>query len=379
MIWKLRVDDFPVARITGSPAFYLGRLYIPVSSGEEGSAGSSPTYECCKFRGSLSAIDASTGRVVWKTYMISEAARPTTKNAAGAQQWGPSGAPIWSTPTIDSRRNVIYVTTGNNYSEPGTSTSAAFIAINIADGKILWSKQMTEGDTWNSACRMADKTNCPRNEGPDFDFSSPAILVSLPDGRRLLVAGQKSAVVHAIDPDREGALVWQKKIGRGGTMGGVQWGSAADTTNVYVPLSDVGRIMLPYSLSTDVDPKVGGGMFAIRLADGEQVWHAPPASCGEKTRCSPAQSAAVSAITGIVFSGSVDGHMRAYSTADGKVIWDYDTLHSFETINKVPARGGSLDGPGAVIGGGMVFFNAGYAGGGGQPGNVLLGFSVDGK
>jgi polyvinyl alcohol dehydrogenase (cytochrome) len=378
LLWKIKVDSFPVARITGSPTYYNGRLYVPVSSGEEGSAGASVSYPCCKFRGSVSAVDAATGRVVWKTYTIGEPARPTATNAAGTQLWGPSGAPVWSSPTVDPVHNVIYVTTGNNYSEPATRTSAAFMALDMRDGEILWVKQMTEGDTWNSACRMPDKTNCPRNEGPDFDFSAPPILVTLADGKRLLVAGQKSAVVHALDPDRQGELVWQTKIGRGGTMGGVQWGSAADSSNIYVALSDVGRIMLPYSLSTDVDPKVGGGLFALGLSDGQRVWYTPPAPCGDKPRCSPAQSAAVSAIPGVAFSGSVDGHMRAYSTIDGSVIWDFDTIRSFTTINGVAARGGSLDGPGAAIGGGMIFFNAGYSAGGGQPGNVLLGFSVDG-
>jgi polyvinyl alcohol dehydrogenase (cytochrome) len=379
LLWKIKVDTFPVARITGSPTYYNGRLYVPVSSGEEPAAGASPTYECCKFRGSVASIDAATGRVLWKTYTIPEPPQPTTKNSAGTQLWGPSGAAVWSSPAIDPVRNAIYITTGNNYSEPGTKTSAAFIALNIRDGKILWSRQMTEGDTWNSSCRMPDKTNCPQKEGPDFDFSAPPILLTLPNGQRALIAGQKSAKVHAIDPDREGAVIWQKQIGRGGTMGGVQWGSAADSSNVYVALSDVGRIMLPYSLSTNVDPKVGGGMFALRLSDGQQVWHTPPARCGDRPRCSPAQSAAVSALPGVAFSGSVDGHMRAYSTIDGQVIWDFDALRSFDTVNKVPARGGSFDGPGAVIGGGMIFFNAGYASGGGQPGNVLLGFSVDGK
>jgi polyvinyl alcohol dehydrogenase (cytochrome) len=380
LLWKTKVDDFPVARITGSPTFYNGRIYVPVSSGEEGSAASSVTYECCRFRGSISSLDAATGKVLWKTYTIAEEPKRTTTNAAGTQLWGPSGSPIWSSPTVDTVRNAIYVTTGNNYSEPGTKTSASFIALDMNTGKILWVRQTYEGDTWNSACRMPDKTNCPKNEGPDWDYSSPAILATLPSGKRVLVAGQKSAVVYAIDPDREGAVIWQNKIGKGGSNGGVQWGSAADASNVYVALADLGRIMLPYSLSTDVDSKQGGGMFAIRLSDGQVVWKAAPMPCvADRPRCSPAQSAAVSASPGVAFSGSVDGHMRAYSSADGRILWDFDTFRSFDTVNKVPARGGSLDGPGAAIGGGLVIFNSGYSGGGGQPGNVLLVFSVDGK
>ena len=162
-------------------------------------------------------------------------------------------------------------------------------------------------------------------------------------------------------------------------MGGIQWGSAVDDRHVYVALSDLGRVMLTYSQFTDADPRRGGGMFALRLESGERVWHTPPVPCGPRPRCSPAQSAAVSALPGVAFSGSVDGHMRAYSAADGTIIWDFDTIRTYETVNGVPGRGGSIDGPGPAIGGGMVFVNSGYPTAGGTPGNVLLAFSVDGK
>jgi polyvinyl alcohol dehydrogenase (cytochrome) len=226
---------------------------------------------------------------------------------------------------------------------------------------------------------MPDKSNCPDVNGPDVDFASAPILVTLASGRRVLVAGQKSGVVHALDPDRDGAVLWSTRIGKGGTLGGVQWGSAADQSNVYVALSDLGRISLTYTTSSDVDSKAGGGMFALRLDNGERVWYTPPAECGERPRCSPAQSAAVSAIPGVAFSGSVDGHLRAYSTTDGRIVWDFDTVRSFDTVNGVAARGGSLDGPGPAIAGGMLFVNSGYGNSGGIPGNVFLAFSVDGK
>ncbi len=375
--WKTKVDDFPVARITGSPKFYNGRLYVPVASGEE-AAGALPDYQCCRFRGSLVALDAATGKQIWKTYTV-DPPKPTKKNKLGTQLWGPSGAPIWSSPAIDPRRNAIYVTTGDNYSDPPTRLSDAFLALDLNTGKILWSRQMTAADAYVSACRLPDKTNCPDSNGPDLDFSSSPILVDLPNGKRTLVAGQKSGVVHAIDPDQQGEVLWQTRIGKGGTMGGVQWGSAADSSNVYVALSDIGRIMLTFSTQTDADPKQGGGMFALRLSDGKQVWYTPPGSCGNRPRCSPAQSAAVSAIPGAAFSGSVDGHLRAYSATDGKVIWDFDTVGTYKTVNGVEGRGGSLDGPGPAIAGGMLFVNSGYPSAGGMPGNVLLAFSLDGK
>ena len=156
-------------------------------------------------------------------------------------------------------------------------------------------------------------------------------------------------------------------------------GSAVDQNNIYVALSDIGRITLSYSLNTDADPKRGGGIFALSLATGKQVWYTPPPGCGDRKRCSPAQSAAVSAIPGAALSGSVDGHLRAYSTTNGTILWDFDTIRPYETVNGVDARGGSLDGPGPAIGGGMLFVNSGYPTAGGMPGNVLLAFSVDGK
>jgi polyvinyl alcohol dehydrogenase (cytochrome) len=376
--WKTKVDSYPAARITGSPTFHAGGLFVPVSSIEE-ALGGAGDYACCRFRGSVVALDGATGKVIWKTYTIAQEPRATKTNARRAQLWGPSGAAIWSAPTIDTRKNVLYVTTGDNYSDPPTNTSDAFLAIDIDSGKLLWSRQMTGGDAYVVACRLTVKTNCPEANGPDFDFGSSPILVSLPNGRRALVAGQKSGMVHAIDPDRGGEILWQTRVGKGGGMGGVQWGSAADRTNIYVALSDVGRIVIPPLTSTELNPKGGGGMFALRLFDGQQNWHAPPSKFGDGKRCSPAQSAAVTAIPGVAFSGSMDGHLRAYSATDGSILWDFDTVGEYKTVNGVPAHGGSLYGPGAAIAGGMLFVNSGYAQWGGMPGNVLLAFSVDGK
>ena len=378
VLWRTRLDDYPVARVTGSPALYQGRLYVPVASGEEG-AGANADYECCRFRGSLVALDAATGEQIWKTYTIDEPAKPTKKNSIGVQLWGPSGAPIWSSPAIDAELNRVYVTTGNNYTDPTSDLSNAFVAMDLNDGEIIWSQQMTPDDAYVAACRMTDKTNCPDSDGPDVDFGASPILVDVGDGQRALIAGQKSAVVHALDPDRNGAIMWQVTLGRGGSMGGVQWGSAADSENVYVALSDIERIPVEHAWATEANPEVGGGMFALRLSDGKQEWYTPPASCGDRFRCSPAQSAAVTAIPGVAFSGSVDGHLRAYSTEDGTVIWDIDSVRSYETVNGVPGQGGSMDGAGPVIAGGMLFVNSGYPTGGGMPGNVLLAFSVSGE
>jgi polyvinyl alcohol dehydrogenase (cytochrome) len=378
LLWKVSVEGHPSARLTGSPVLHRGRLYVPVSSSEEG-AGSLPDYECCKFRGSIVALDAATGRQLWKSYTIPEEPRPVRKNARGTQLWGPSGGAIWSSPVVDETRNALYVTTGNNYSDPATTTSDAFLAMDLETGKILWSHQVTARDAYVSACRLTDKTNCPEVNGPDFDFAASPILVPLPSGKRALVAGHKSGNVYAVDPDQQGARLWETRVGEGGSMGGVQWGSAADQQNVYVALSDLGRVMLTYTQFTDADRKRGGGMFALRLTDGTRVWHTPPPPCDSRPRCSPAQSGAVSAVPGAAFSGSLDGHIRAYASDTGKIVWEFDTVREYETVNGVPARGGSLDGPGPVIAGGMLFVNSGYTVDGGIPGNVILAFSVDGR
>jgi polyvinyl alcohol dehydrogenase (cytochrome) len=389
ILWKTRVDDYRDAQITGSPALYDGRLYVPVSSLDE-VTGADAKDECCKFRGSLSALDAATGKILWKTFTIAEEPRPAGRNRQGVQLWGPSGAGIWSSPTIDPKNHMVYVTTGDDYSDPATITSDSFMAIDMDTGKVGWSRQITKDDAYNVDCDLPaeERVNCPASKGPDFDFGSSAILVTLANGRRALIAGQKSGIVSAVDPDHQGALLWQRRVGHGGTLGGVQWGSAADSNKVYVAVSDVVRRAAPpgsaagqasvFGVPYELDPKTGGGILALWLDTGEVAWHTPHPGC-EKPGCSPAQSAAVTAIPGIVFSGGVDGHLRAYSATDGHIVWDVDTQREYKTVNGVKAHGGSIDGPGAVVAGGTLYINSGYFFQGSVAGNVLLAFSVDGK
>ncbi len=289
---------------------------------------------------------------------------------------------MWTTPTIDAKRGVVYVTTGDNYSDPPSGTSDAIVAFDLKTGKLMWSRQFLANDAFNSACEAGDATNCPRAKGPDLDFGSSAILRTLSDGKQVLLAGQKSGVMHAVDPDRKGAILWQKRVGQGSTLGGIQWGPAADRDVVYVPLSDIGvqlKLDPEVGAIAELDAKKGGGLFALHLKDGEQIWYAPPADCGDRKNCSPAQSAAISVIPGVVFSGAVDGHLRAYSTHDGKVVWDYNADQEYSTTNGPKAHGGSFDGPGPTIAGGMMYVYSGYGFWGGQSGNVLLAFSVDGQ
>jgi polyvinyl alcohol dehydrogenase (cytochrome) len=371
-IWKVKPDDEPDAVITGAPVLFENRLYVPITNGD-GGAGGNPSYECCKGRGAVVALDAATGSIVWTTYMTPEAA-PQGRNAIGTQLYGPSGASVWAAPTIDASKRVLYVGTGDNHSAPATDTSDAVLALRLDDGKIAWSKQLLAGDVWNDACGSADGLNCPEPHGPDQDLGSSANLISLGGGKRVLAIGQKSGMVWGLDPDDSGRIVWQRRVGAGGRLGGVQWGTATDGNAVFVAVSDI-RSRGP-GQPAGPDPAAGGGLLALAAVDGAVLWRAPPANaCGTIPDCSPAQSAAVTATPDFVLSGSDDSHIRAYSVADGQVLWDYDMARPFTTVNEVEAIGGALDAAGPTVAGGMIFVNAGYGLYGKRPGNVLAAFA----
>ncbi len=388
LLWRRRVHPHAAAIITGAPLLFEGLLLVPVSSYEELS-GAAPGYPCCSFRGGVVALDAETGQPRWTAFSMTAEPAPT----AGGDRpgLGPSGAAVWSSPTIDPVTRLVYATTGNAYSGPPNDGSNAIVAFRLDTGARVWARQMTAGDVYTVACQnqAPGSGNCPQPAGPDLDFGASAMLVHLQAGRRALIAGQKSGVVHAVDPDRGGALLWQTRVGRGGQLGGVQWGSASDDERVYVAVSDLrlkpvaadvpGAQPSPFGVSLLLDPEAGGGLVALDPGSGEVLWRTPHPGCQKRPGCSPAQSAAVTVIPGVVFSGGVDGHLRAYAAADGRIVWDVDTRRDYPTVNGVPARGGSIDGPGPVVVGGMLFLNSGYGIFGGTPGNVLLAFSVDGR
>ena len=377
--WKVHVEDHDSTRLTGAPTAHNGVVYVPVASWEE-TRGSDPEYPCCTFRASVVALRIADGKQLWKTYMV-DPPKETGKNALGTPLMGPSGVGVWSAPTVDDKRGVLYVSTGDNYSRPATDLSDAVVALDLATGRVVWSRQMTAGDTFNGSCG-GDRINCPGEPGPDFDFGSSTIPVTLPGGRQLLLAGQKSGIVYALDPDKKGDIVWQTRVGKGSANGGVQWGMSTDGQFVYAAVSDPARTRQTNMLDPRryvLDPAEGGGLTALRVADGSKVRYAAPSPCpaGAPAGCSPSQPAAVTGIPGVIFSGAVDGHMRAFSSEDGKVLWDFDTVREFPTVNGVKAHGGSIDGPGAVVVKGMVFINSGYPRNGGIPGNVLLAFEAE--
>jgi polyvinyl alcohol dehydrogenase (cytochrome) len=360
-LWSHAVDAHPLARITGSLTVVGRRVFVPVSSIEE-TAANQPGYACCTFRGSLNAFDAATGQLRWRTFTVPEP-QAMGKSAAGVTLLGPAGVGIWSAPTFDPKRNIVYAATGNTYSGPAQPTADAIVAFDPDTGAIKWIKQFTAGDVFG--CR-AGSANCSDKAGPDFDFGTPPMLIARADGRDLIVVAQKSGMAYAIDPDKEGEILWQYRAGEGSIWGGLQWGAAVDAERGYFPVSDI-RLPKP------------GGLHAVHLSTGERAWYVPPLAlkCAAGPGCSAAMISAPTLIRGVLFAGSNDGALRAFSTKDGSVVWEFDTNRQFETLNGVRAGGGAIQGPGPTIVGGMLYLNSGYGDHLGRPGNVLLAFSVE--
>jgi polyvinyl alcohol dehydrogenase (cytochrome) len=367
--WVVRTDDHQSTGMTGSATLYGDTLYVPVASVEEGTA-AGPGYECCTFRGSLLALDATTGAEHWRTYFVDEP-KPQGPNSVGVMQHGPSGVAVWSAPVVDPKRGSVYVATGDNYSQPATELSDAIVALDMKTGAIRWAHQVTEGDSWNAACfGVTAGPNCPEDEGPDFDFGAAPIMMEV-DGKDYLLAGQKSGIAYAFNPD-DGTKLWHTRVGRGGIFGGAHFGIAAEGKTLYVPIFDQGE-----TIGTDLPAMPG--LYAIDIATGERGWSVSAEDvCNGVPLCSPGYSAAITATSQLVFAGGVDAHMRVFDAKNGKVLWDEDTNRSYPTVNGVTGHGGSMSGSSAPIAvEGTLIFNSGYSFLGKMPGNVLLVYGVD--
>lgn len=358
-LWTRKVDDHFVARITASPKLYQGRLYVPVSSSEEFAA-ANLDYPCCTSRGSVVALNASTGELIWKTYVVPETPQPTRKNSKGVQQYAPAGASVWNSPTVDAKRGALYFGTGDSETEPAAKTSDAVMAVDMKTGKMLWYYQSQANDAFLGGCFGPEKTdNCPKDVGPDYDIGNSPVLHTLPGGKRIVVAGTKDGRLFALDPDKKGAVVWKTTVAQNapGTplfrVSGIVWGGASDEKAAYYGLS-------------------GGGIVAIQLTTGEKLWSKTLSLPGVRA----GNAAAATAMPGVVFIAGTDGKLHALSTADGKTLWEYDTARPFDTVNKVEAKGGSIASIGPSIVGGMLFIGSGYGVIGGNTGNVLLAFGV---
>ncbi|HUN27175.1 MAG TPA: PQQ-binding-like beta-propeller repeat protein [Steroidobacteraceae bacterium] len=364
LVWMRQVDSQPSASITGSPTVYGGRVFVPVQGiGEEGRAARGD-YACCTFRGNVTALDASTGAILWKTYTVGEN-RLRGRSKDGVALYGPAGGGIWSAPTVDARRGLVYVATGNGYAEPAQPTTDAVLALDLRTGALRWARQVLAGDIWVMGCEAhnPDNPTCPPTLGPDFDFSASPALARI-GARELIVLPQKSGLAFALDPDAGGRILWRYRFGHGSGLGG-QWGGAIEGSRVFFGVGDV-LTLTP------------GGVHAVRLADGARLWRDPPpkALCGAHLGCSVGQGGALTAIPGAVLSGALDGGVRAYSTRDGSLLWMFDTNRPFKTVNGVHAHGGGIDGPGPIVAGGMLYVNSGNGGIVGIPGNVLLAFGL---
>jgi polyvinyl alcohol dehydrogenase (cytochrome) len=371
LAWRDRADDHPSLTLTAAPTLFEGRLYVPLSALEV-TAAADPAYPCCTFRGGVAVYDADSGEKLWTAYTIAEPPREVGKNSVGTPRIAPSGAPVWNTPALDPKRGVMYVGTGTNYSSPANDTSDAVLALDLKDGSIRWQQQTTTGDAWNMGCETEEKINCPPENGPDYDFGAAVIIATTKEGKDILIAGQKSGDVYGLDPDERGKVLWHQKLGRGGIQGGVHFGMAVDGDTVYVPMSDF-----------DGGPRWPGraypGMYALDVATGKQRWYTPAQDvCEGREFCQPGLSAPASAFPGGVLAGAMDGHLRAYDSQDGKIVWDLDSAIGFDTVNGIEAMGGSFGGgTGPVFKGRRLFVNSGYGIYFHMPGNVLLVFELD--
>ena len=369
LIWRHRPDDHPNATISGSPALYAGKLYVPVSSLEVALA-VDPKYECCKARGWVAAYNAATGALLWKTPSIAATPVVQSQNRSGTDMYGPSGATIWNTPTIDPARKQLYVGTGENMSSPATLTSDAIMAMDLNTGTVKWSYQATANDVWNAACDTANDDSCPPEKGPDFDFGAGTLLFTAADGTQLVVGGQKSGDVHALSPDT-GALVWKTKVGRGGIQGGVHFGIAANSEAVFVPITDMsdGRVY-----NSPDRP----GMHAVDGLTGKPLWYSPsPIVCAGRAFCHPGNSQSISVIGDVVVAGAMDGVARIHAVESGNLLWQYDSTTEHTTVNGTVARGGSMGGGAAPVAeNGLLVLSSGYGIYNHMPGNLLLVFEA---
>jgi len=382
LMWREPVRLWGLSNTTGTPIIYRDRVYVPLSASEI-NAGADEKYECCKTHGAVLALDSATGRKIWTTHTM-EDAKPVRDRGDGQMMWGPSGAPIWNSPSLDEKRGVLYVGTGEATSAPAAKTTDAILAIDLKDGHIRWSFQATENDIFLTGCmNRRDGLNCPK-EGHfrDVDFGASTIIAKRRNGKDVILAGQKSGTVWALDPDAEGKLLWRKDFGTGSPIGGIHWGIAYDGTRVFAPIHH-------FPGPDGKDPNQVPGIHALKVDDGEVLWsfEAKRDCTGDRpSRVNSCQagsiglSGAPTVIDGAVLQGSVDGFLRVFDAADGKLLFQYDTARTFETVNGVAGKGGAIDNASIVAANGYVFLNSGYGLLGGQtPGNVFLALKPKGR
>lgn len=380
-LWRQNAAIAEHSMLTGAQIQHGDLLIVPVSLYEVGLA-ADPDYECCISHGGVLALDATTGERLWTTHLTPPATEQG-RTDAGTPAWGPSGVPVWSTPTIDPKRGLVYVGTGQNASLPTTEYSDSVVALDIESGEVAWHFQAIAGDAYNMACDQSPPgANCPKWRGPDHDIGASVVMVTAENGQDRLIVGQKSGDVYALDPEAGGARLWQKRVGAGSPLGGIHWGLAVSDGVIYAPVSDP-----PYPIP---GYRPAPGLYALSVEDGSRQWSAPiTRDCDTnlfeyfgRTTLYPAcsfyfgLSAPPLVVNDLVFAGALDGRLRAFARSNGAVLWQTETARAFETINGVPAHGGSIDVAGIQAVDDMLYLQSGYGQFGELPGNALLAYRL---
>ena len=374
-VWHAAVADEPVPWYSGTPLVTRDVVYLPVASLEVGLA-ANPFYGCCTTSGGLAAFDIRTGKQLWYLPTIEAEAQVTGTHFGFVQEYGPSGAAVWGAPSYDAQRNWLFFGTGQNFTHPTTDTSDAIFAVDAGTGKVVWVRQYTKNDAYTAACNIKalNHPNCPEPTGPDVDFGAPTMLLHGKSGRDLLIGGQKSADVHAMDP-ATGTPIWTRKLGRGGIIGGVHWGMAAseDLGLLFVPISD--KEVKGFPAPGTPSP----GLYALDVETGEQRWsYARDSRCPEEA-CVFGLSSAIIAANDVVVTGTIDGYLDVLSAQTGRVLWSHDSWREYTSVNGVETSGGAFDAHGPMLADNLLVVTSGYGYVGRQRGgNALLVFAVEG-
>lgn len=355
LVWHITVEDHLVPQLSGTPLVTHDTIFVPVSSMEVGLP-MNPFYGCCTTSGGMAAFDINTGEKKWYLPTIEEEAKVTGSHFGFVEEWGPSGAPVWGAPSYNSKTDTLFFGTGQNYSHPTTETSDAIFAVDATSGDVQWVRQFTKNDAFNAACTLTlNHPNCPSPTGPDVDFGAPTVIARTKTGQDILLAGQKSGDIHAMKPDT-GEVLWSKKLGRGGIIGGVHFGLAVNEKNgtVYVPIND--RTAMNYPSPGTPTP----GLYALDIESGEQQWTFSRESRCDDEECMYGLSSAITATNDIVITASMDGYLEVMGADDGKLLWSYDTWRSYDSVNGVEVSGGSIDSHGPMVVDDLVMVSSGY-------------------
>ncbi len=372
-IWHTAIEDEPLPWYSGTPLVTETTVFLPIASMEVGLA-VNPLYGCCTTSGGMAALDIGTGKKRWYLPTIEAEAKVTGSHFFFVQEYGPSGAPVWGAPSYDKARDWLFFGTGQNYTHPTTDTSDAIFAVDAQTGEIQWVQQYTANDAYTAACNIKalNHPNCADPTGPDVDFGAPTLLVRTKSGRELLLAGQKSADAHAMDPDT-GERVWSENLGRGGIIGGVHWGLAVNEQLglVFVPISD--KKIAGFPSPGEAAP----GLYALDIETGSPRWHYERESRCDSEECIYGLSAAITATNDVVVAGSIDGFLEVYAARSGEVLWSHDSWRAYDAVNGVETKGGAFDAHGPMIADNLLIVTSGYGYVGRQRGgNALLVFEV---